>query len=123
MFTVLPPGKLLYISGPDEKCYVLTNSAIREDILLRSNHTGVDTRLFVHLRNVSEFYAYNSVVIQSSDTDIFLLALAYSPDFRDLEVIIDRATTKQQKYVNCSKIAEVGVFSLENVKLNENLEI
>ncbi|CAF1341971.1 unnamed protein product [Didymodactylos carnosus] len=111
MHPMIPPGKLFYVGGPDEDCYTLTKNICTKDLLLSSNHIEFDTRVFVHIQNVSDYNLYNNVIIESADTDVLLLSIAYSLDFDGLDMIIDRTTntqkTKQQKkYVHCTPIAK-----------------
>ncbi|CAF0926498.1 unnamed protein product [Didymodactylos carnosus] len=112
MHPMIPPGKLFYVGGPDEDCYTLTKTICKKDLLLSSNHIEFDTRVFVHIQNISDYNLYKNVIIESVDADVLLSSIAYSLDFVGLCMTIDQTTntqkTKQQKkYVHCTPIAKV----------------
>ncbi|CAF1382950.1 unnamed protein product [Didymodactylos carnosus] len=83
MHPMISLGKLFYVSGPNEDCYTLTKNICTKDLLLSSNHIEFDTRVLVHIQNVSDYNLYINIIIESADTDVLLLSIAYSLDFDD----------------------------------------
>ncbi|CAF1310523.1 unnamed protein product, partial [Didymodactylos carnosus] len=103
MHPMISLGKLFYVSGPNEDCYTLTKNICTKDLLLSSNHIEFDTRVLVHIQNVSDYNLYINIIIESADTDVLLLSIAYSLDFDGLDMIIDRTTNIQKTKHSCDK--------------------
>ena len=81
-----------------QKAYMVSQSAVVEDLGLRCSHEEVDTRMILHANHAASS-SYNKVMIASPDTDAFviLLTLHISIDaniyfltgVRNLRIIID----------------------------------
>ncbi|CAF1281095.1 unnamed protein product, partial [Didymodactylos carnosus] len=78
LYDKLPKNKYLVVAGPDEQVFVLTKENVGLDDNLRSNHIEADTRIFLHIKNISSFQNFMQVIIQATDTDIIILAIGYA---------------------------------------------
>ncbi|CAF1469139.1 unnamed protein product [Rotaria sordida] len=103
----LPKGKVLVISGPDDTAVTLKRSDRPfEDYLLVSNHIEADTRLFIHAQAMS-FDDIKSIVIQASDTDVIILAIAHALSLNVDNIFVKSFNTRAKltTYINIREIA------------------
>ncbi|CAF1065604.1 unnamed protein product [Adineta ricciae] len=84
---LLPLNKHLIIAGPQQTTIRLINNKFSQSmqsvetlVILESDHVEADTRIFLHVYDVeldNDKGKFNGIVIQSIDTDVFILALAH----------------------------------------------
>ena len=77
----------------ENKCYKLTSDGLSEMYDLNCNQEEADGRMLLHAKHISES-EYSNVVINSEDTDVFLLCLAFSSNI-EIPIIL-RTSTKTQ---------------------------
>jgi hypothetical protein len=84
---LLPNAKRLVIAGPQDEAVLLMNSNSSSTMTsyevlctLESNHVEADTRLFLHIYDIQmddDKGRFDGIIIQSSDTDVFILSIAH----------------------------------------------
>lgn len=87
LIDLLPMNKCFIVAGPQDESIKLLNknqsgAVSRCEIIetLESNHVEADTRLFLHVYDVQtddEHGKYSGIVVQSIDTDVFILSIAH----------------------------------------------
>ena len=67
---------------PDQ-CISIKCSTISDERLLRCSHEEADDRLFYHLNHAARVENYNSVIVASTDTDIFVSSIYHYSKLKD----------------------------------------
>ncbi|CAF4064432.1 unnamed protein product [Rotaria sp. Silwood2] len=106
---LLPKGRLLVVGGPDDSTIKLQNDSVPiPDYILESTQVEVATRLILHTNIISLDQQQNSVLIQSPDPDVVLLAIAFSSSIilDHLVVKLFNTHTKNNIYVDVKYISD-----------------
>ncbi|CAF4125635.1 unnamed protein product, partial [Rotaria sordida] len=120
----LPEARLLIISGPDEIAVTLQYGSLPiSEHILESTQIESDTRMILHTNAISIDEQHNTVIIQSSNTDVVLLAIGFS-----MSIILDHLVvksfntyTKKTTYIDVKSIAsELRSRSIDPYVLLEN---
>ncbi|KAK3741562.1 hypothetical protein QZH41_002944 [Actinostola sp. cb2023] len=69
-------GKIMYVTCED-KCWKITGENVEEVPELFSSQEEADTRLLLHAVHAAQA-GYETVIVNSEDTDVFILLLAFS---------------------------------------------
>ncbi|CAF1472172.1 unnamed protein product [Rotaria sordida] len=104
----LPLGRLLVIGGPDTTAVKLQNGqAPQVDYLLESNHTESRTRLLLHTNIISLDQLQKTVIIDTTDTDVILVAIALGSTIMLHHLIIKSTNTRTEKntFIDVKSIA------------------
>ncbi|CAF3490847.1 unnamed protein product [Rotaria sordida] len=104
----LPLGRLLVVGGPDTTAVKLQNGqAPQVDYLLESNHSESRTRLLLHTNIISLDQLQKTVIIDTTDTDVILLAIALGSTIMLNHLIIKSTNTRTKKntFIDVKSIA------------------
>ncbi|CAF1383505.1 unnamed protein product [Rotaria sp. Silwood1] len=104
----LPLGRLLVVGGPDTTAVKLQNGqAPQVDYLLESNHSESRTRLLLHTNIISLDQLQKTVIIDTTDTDVILLAIALGSTIMLHHLIIKSTSTRTKKntFIDVKSIA------------------
>jgi hypothetical protein len=115
---LLPINKHLIVAGPQEETIRLVNNnlsfAPNLEILdnLQSNHIEADTRMFLHIYDIQTddtICKFNGIVIQSSDTDVFILSIAHINlmTFSNIYIKKFNTFTKSFTYIDIKEIESI----------------
>lgn len=96
-------GKVLFATCQD-CCYQITADSIQEVVALKTAHEEADSRLFLHVAHAAA-QGYQSVVINSDDTDVFIMCLAFDADI-EATLFIKCGTRARAKILDVGKIAK-----------------
>ena len=95
-------GKLLYANAGDT-CYRITMEGSEEVPTLKSQQEEADGRLLLHASHAAN-EGFNSVLICSEDTDVFIMSLAFSNEIGAF-LLMKSGTRMRTKVVVITKVA------------------
>lgn len=95
-------GKILYVTTED-KCYSIGADGSEEVLALRSTQEEADGRLLLHAAHAASA-GYKSVVINSEDTDVFILCLAFCESIQ-ASLYMKCGTKSRKRVLDIEKIA------------------
>ena len=102
MYTDRLNGKVLFATC-DDRCYQFTANGGEEVVALKATHEEADTRLFLHAAHAAA-EGYRSVVVNSDDTDVFVMSLAYD-DKIEANLFVKCGTRSRVRILDVGKIA------------------
>ena len=68
-------------------CYQITSNGNRKVVALKTTHEEVGGHMFLHAADAAT-HGYNSVLISSDDTDVFVICLAFSCRYT-VEIVLE----------------------------------
>ena len=95
-------GKLLYANAGDT-CYRITMEGSEEVPTLKSQQEEADGRLLLHASHAAN-EGFNSVLICSEDTDVFIMSLAFSTEI-GASLFMKSGTRMRTEVVDITKVA------------------
>ncbi|CAF3933472.1 unnamed protein product [Rotaria sp. Silwood2] len=104
----LPVGRVFVVGGPDSTAVRLQHGHTPQpDYLLESNNSESPTRILLHCNAISIDQCQTSVIINTIDTDVILLAIALSFTIflQHLVVKSTNLRTKKDSFINIKSIA------------------
>lgn len=88
----------------NDRCYQITSSDSQHILALKSTHENEDGRIFMHVA-YSATHRYNSELISSDDTDVFVMCLTFHADI--LAKLFQTCGTKARtNFLDVEKIAK-----------------
>lgn len=96
-------GKELYVTSENE-CWKITAESAVEVTDLFSSQEEADTRLLLHAAHAAD-RGYNAVVINSEDTDVFILLLGFSSSI-NAKLYMRCGTKTRNRLVDISKVVQ-----------------
>lgn len=118
LISLLPSNKVLIIAGPQDEAIKLlhrdcSSSGLSSEIvdLLESDHAEADTRLFLHVYDIQtsdDDGIFQGIVIQSNDTDVFVLSLAHNAFINISKCFIQKinSSSRSSTFINVKDISE-----------------
>ena len=95
-----------------ETCRWLSPGSTDDDVLechdcadLESNHEEADTRLLLHAKHAAN--TYDSVIIRSPDTDVFILCVAMQPTLAPKKLFFTTGTGTRYRTINVNDVVNV----------------
>ncbi|CAF0950439.1 unnamed protein product, partial [Didymodactylos carnosus] len=111
----IPTGKTLILGGPGNKTYLLTCDNITVTDSLACNHLNLSTRILFHVKSIQQS---STILIRSTDPDVFILSIAYANQFLPTQLFLDYSVQQQPsvrdrekdqvdqlKIINCTQIS------------------
>ena len=95
--------KIVYVTVED-KAFKLTNQTSCEETSLEGVHEVADTRMFFHANHAIS--SFKKIIISSSDTDVFIIALSKSRIINANLYILTGTKNKRRRIVNVSDVKE-----------------
>ena len=117
LINLLPCNKVLVIAGPqDDTTKLVHNGGPSPTLLcepmdlLESDLVEADTRLFLHVYDIqtSDDGKFDGIVVQSCDTDVFILSLAHINLITLSKCFLHKivASTRSSTFINIKEIGE-----------------
>ncbi|XP_035674790.1 uncharacterized protein LOC118414705 [Branchiostoma floridae] len=97
-------SKVLYIAC-EEECHKISAKSAIPVRDLNSNQEEADTRIILHVAHAARS-GYNTVIVSSEDTDVFLLCLAFKQSI-PASIFVKCGTHSRIKYVSITNAAQV----------------
>lgn len=101
-------GHVSLVMSHSDKCHSFSlqegSFVVSEIPELFSDHEEADTRLLLHANHAAR--DFNSVVIKSPDTDVFILSLAVAHEFHGCDLLFLTGSGNSRRIVNVSEIAK-----------------
>ena len=94
--------KVLY-ANVDDTCYRITSEGSEEVPALQCQQEEANERLLLHTTHAAN-EGYNSVLVCSEDTDVFILSLAFSNEI-GASLFLKSGSRKRTKVVDITKVA------------------
>jgi len=103
----------------NDRCYQITSSDSQHILALKSTHENEDGRIFMHVA-YSATHRYNSELISSDDTDVFVMCLTFHADI--LAKLFQTCGTKARtNFLDVEKIAKSVGTNVRQVLIGVNV--
>ena len=96
-------------------CIKITSDEWENVEALLCNHEEADTRIMLHAKHISN-YEYEGIVIVAQDTDVRLLAIAFS-DHKSIPIFQKCASQTRTMYINLTAVSQNIGYSLSKALL------
>ncbi|CAF3347405.1 unnamed protein product [Rotaria sp. Silwood2] len=108
LIKLLPKDRLLVVGGPDEAGLKLQNGSLPVfDHILKTTQIEANTRIILHTNAIGVDEQQKTIFIESSETDVILLAIAFSSSIiaEHLIVKLFNMYTKKIVYIDVKSIS------------------
>ncbi|CAF4057464.1 unnamed protein product, partial [Rotaria sordida] len=135
LIDLLPVHKQLVIAGPQQETIKLINnnnlplvSSSEILISLESDHIEADTRIFLHTYDIQMedgSYKFDGIMVQSNDTDIFILSIAHIKlmMLRNYYIKKFNTSTKSSTFINIKEIGKLIKNKWDLIKFGDDVTI